>query len=109
MKSSFAEREYKSLKDIRFLMNETGNEFKGNINDFSKNYIHVTLDFGDINGFIEINTLRTDIYEISNDGTRINGRYSKNRYFLGQKLLLKLDRVDFMHQRSFFLIRKIIQ
>mgnify|MGYP001160851110 FL=1 len=109
MKSSFAEREYKSLKDIRFLMNEIGNEFEGNINDFSKNYIHITLDFGDINGFIEINTLRTDIYEISNDGTRINGRYSKNRYFLGQKLLLRLDRVDFMHQRSFFLIRKIIQ
>ena len=109
MKASFAEREYKSLKDIRFLMNQVGNEFGGNINDFSKNYIHVTLDFGDINGFIEINTLRTDIYELSNDGTRINGRYSKNRYFIGQKLLLKLDRVDFMHQQSFFLIRKIIQ
>ena len=106
IRGSLIEREYRVLKNLRYLKSTHLKRFDAYIQEFSKFYIHIHIHIGDISGLIEINNLSTDRYLISSDGMKMRGKYSKSVFSIGQKLLVKLEKVDFAYQKSFFSIEK---
>ena len=106
IRGSLVEREYRVLKNLRYLKSSHLKSFDGYIQEFSKFYIHIHINIGDISGLIEIKNLSSDSYSISSDGMKMKAKYSKATLSVGQKLLVKLEKIDFAHQKIFFLIEK---
>ncbi len=103
-----AERASVKMKQLEFMEKHLGDVFDGYICRIVSFGIFVHLPEFLIDGLVHISGLRDDYYFFEEEGQRLVGQYTDNRYQLGEKVRVKVSRVD-LNERllDFILIGKI--
>ena len=89
-----AERESVKLKQIEYLKSKIGEEFHGVISGIMHFGIFVELSTTLAEGLIKFRDLDDDYYSFDEKNYCITGRRTKKRYRLGDKINVRLIRVD---------------
>ena len=107
--STEAERQSIQVKLLEFfereLKKEKPSEFEAVIMDVKNHGMFVELTKSMAYGLVHISTLRDDLYHLNDDGTAIIGRRSKKRFEVGQKVSVRVSRIDrFKRQIDFAIL-----
>ncbi|MEN8192247.1 MAG: ribonuclease R [Bacteroidota bacterium] len=99
-----AERLSIKLKQIEFLKESIGNDFDGVISGVTNFGLFVELSENLAEGLIRLSDIEDDYYEFDEKNYSLIGRYSKKIYRLGDRITVKLIRVDEEKREIDFLI-----
>lgn len=88
-----AERETDSMKKAQFMAPHVGEEFDGIISSVTKFGIFVELA-NTVEGLVHVNNLRDDYYQYIESHLALVGERTKKIYKIGQKVLIKVTKVD---------------
>lgn len=107
--STEAERESVKLKLLEYFERETERKdktsFEAIITDVKNHGLFIELTESMAFGMIHISTLQDDLYRVTDDGTAIRGRRRRKTYALGQRIQVKVERVDrFKRQIDFRMV-----
>ncbi|MCB1045130.1 MAG: VacB/RNase II family 3'-5' exoribonuclease [Acidobacteria bacterium] len=100
--SEKAERVFVKLKIMRHLMNCVGDEFDGVVTDVKPNGLFVELDDYWVDGLISMDVLSDDRYEYNADDCMLVGLATGKRFTIGDRLRVRIDRVDLVTRRLDF-------
>ncbi|MBN2356245.1 ribonuclease R [candidate division KSB1 bacterium] len=89
-----AERASVKMKQIEFMERHLGDIFDGTICRIVPFGIFVHLPEFLLDGLVHISDLRDDYYLFEEDQHRLVGQYTGNRYKLGEKVRIRVSRVD---------------
>jgi ribonuclease R len=89
-----AERELVEWKKAKFMMDKLGDEFNGLIVSTAKFGFFVELEVLFIEGLVPIETLPGDRYGYQENTRKIVGARTRRRFSIGDKVRVRLDRVD---------------
>ena len=103
-KAAEAERASIKYKQAEFLSDKIGMVFSGVISGVSKWGIYVLIDENKCEGLVPIRTLSDDFYYIDEDNYQVIGRHYGKTYRLGDKIDIKVERVDMMKKQMDFLL-----
>jgi len=99
-----AERSLGQLKKNRFMRNNTKQIFEALIVNFNNQNIFVELTTFPIEGYIPLDTLGKDYFELDQSKYYVIGRRSKQRFSLCQKIPVRVKRI--IHDIEFELVRE---
>ncbi len=99
-----AERVSTKLKQIEFLRDKLGHEFQGVISGITNFGIFVELSENLAEGLVKLRDMDDDYYEYDEKNYSLIGRISKKRYRLGDRVLVKVIRVDEERREIDFLL-----
>ena len=89
-----AEREVEEVKKIEFLKNKKDKEFIGTITGVTSYGFFVEIDEYLIEGLVPIRNLLDDYYSYFEDEYLLRGKNTGNYYRLGDKVIVKIERID---------------
>jgi ribonuclease R len=94
-----AERELVEWKKLKFMADHVGNEFAALIISTTKYGFYVELDEYFVEGFVPLDHIPGDRFEFNENTRRIVGRRSRQEYKIGDRLTVRLDRVNVLAKR----------
>ena len=89
-----AERESVAAKTIRFMQRHVGDVFEGTIGGVTSFGLFVALDGVLAEGLIRLGSLVDDYYLYEADAHAVSGRRTRKRYRLGDRVSVRVVRVD---------------
>jgi ribonuclease R len=89
-----AERTSIKLKQVEYLSNHLGEEFNGVVSGVTNFGMFIELTQNLAEGLVKLSDLEDDFYIYDEKNYSLIGRRTKKRYRLGDKVLVKLIRVD---------------
>ncbi|MCB9538719.1 MAG: ribonuclease R [Myxococcales bacterium] len=101
-----AERTVEALYKALFLAERVGEVFDGTISGLTASGMFVQLDDHAVDGFVHVEQLDDDYYELDDDGLRLMGRRKGGFYQLGDRLRIKVRDVNVRRRRVDFAIEK---
>ena len=97
-----AERELVEWKKINFMAERVGDEFPSLIISTMKFGFFVELAELFVEGLIPIDTLRGDRFSYDENSRRITGSRTKRQFAIGNRVKVRLDRIDAQERRLYF-------
>ncbi len=97
-----AERELVEWKKVKFMIQHVGEEFDGLIISTQRFGFFVELTEMFIEGLVPMDTLGADHYTYHENTRRIIGQRTRKQYSIGDKVRVRLDRVDGVEKRLQF-------
>lgn len=97
-----AERELIELKKIAFMAQHLGNEFDALIISLIKHGLFIELTDLFVEGFVPLESLEDDRYVYRESQRAVVGRRSNRAYRLGDRVRVRLDRIDPAQNRMEF-------
>jgi ribonuclease R len=94
-----AERELIDLKKLEFMADKLGEEYEGVVIHITKEGMFVELIELFVEGFVKVSTLDDDDYQFKERPIGLVGRVSRNVYRLGDRLKVRVDRIDRFRRR----------
>lgn len=92
--ASEAERASIKFKQVQFLEDKIGMEFKGLISGVTEWGIFVELEENKCEGLIRLSDIQGDFYEYDEKNYRVIGRRRKKAYQLGDEIMVRVKRAD---------------
>ncbi len=89
-----AERESVDLKKVEYMERHLGDEFFGTVSGVTSFGIFVLLDEVFVEGLVHVNSMRDDYYVFRQDRYMLVGERSHRTFRLGDRLEIKVARVD---------------
>jgi ribonuclease R len=89
-----AERESTRVKSLRFVMDRLGEEHEGTITGVVPVGVFVELDEVPVDGFVRVGSWVDDDFTMDEAGVRLTGRRTRRRFSLGDKIQVRIARVD---------------
>jgi len=89
-----AERELMEWKKVKFMQDRIGEDFDALIISVTKFGFFVELTDLFVEGLVPLSTLTDDRYTYHENTREIIGQHSRNKFALGQKVRVLLDRID---------------
>jgi ribonuclease R len=92
------------LKAMRvwFMKDRVGEDFDGKVVGVSPYGLRVRLNDFYVEGFLNLSSLTDDYYQYNDRTMRLIGRHTSRSFRLGQKLRLRVDRVDMEEREIIF-------
>ena len=97
-----AEREYKTLKSLKWLKNKDGETLEANIVEISKSKLTVNETLTGINGYLHRKILPMDKYLISGNNMVMLGTNNNQKFSVGQCVNVSVDKIDMILQEVYF-------
>ncbi len=94
IKAAEAERASVKYKQAEFLMDKVGQEFWGLISGVSKWGLFVMLEESHCEGLVANHKMNDDFYVLDNDNYQLVGSKYKKVFRLGDRILVKVSKVD---------------
>ena len=85
-----------SLKKVRKAEDLVGNTYSGFITTVQSYGFFVEIDDLNVEGLVHVSTLNNDWYEYRSRQNLLVGRKSKKSYKIGDKIKVKIDKVDIL-------------
>ncbi len=101
-KAADAERESVKYKQAEYMLEKVGQTFDGIISGVSKYGLFVEVDEVKAEGLVAMDTLRDDFYYLDEDNYQLIGRRFGNTYRLGDRVKIKVKKVDLMKKQMDF-------
>ncbi len=89
-----AEREVIKAMRVWFMENKVGDEYEGVITDITPYGLKVQLKDFFIEGFLHVSYMPDDYYKFDEDRYRLVGRHRKKVFTIGNKINVRIERVD---------------
>jgi len=89
-----AERESVDLKKVEYMERYLGDEFSGTVSGVTSFGIFVLLDDVFVDGLVHVNSMTDDYYIFHQDRYMLVGERSHRTFRLGDRLVIKVARVD---------------
>ncbi len=89
-----AERESTRVKGLRFIADHLGEEHEGTITGVVPAGVFVELEEFPVDGFLRVSSWVDDDFRMDEAGVRLVGRRSRRRFSLGDRITVRLARVD---------------
>ena len=89
-----AERESVDLKKAEYMERHLGDEFTGTIAGVTSFGLFVLLDEVFVEGLVHVNSMMDDYYTFHQDSYRLVGERSRKSFRLGDRLAVRVSRVD---------------
>lgn len=103
-----AERDSVALKKAEFMERHLGEDFDGRISSVTAFGFFVTLDAYHVDGLVHVNALRDDFYRLQEGSYALVGDRGRRRYRLGDRVQVRVARVDKEARHvDFLLLRKL--
>jgi ribonuclease R len=93
-KAQEAERESTRVKSLRFVADRLGEEHEGTITGVVPAGVFVELEEIPVDGFLRVSSWVDDDFRMDEAGVRLVGRRSRRKFSLGDRLTVRLARVD---------------
>ena len=90
---------------MRWLKNQENKILHGIITNIKPSLITLCETSSETTGYIETQTLPRDLYNLSSNRFILLGKFSKNRYEVGQKIDIKIDQIDMLNQHVTFTLQ----
>jgi len=97
-----AERASIKYKQVQFLEDKIGQEFKGVITGVTEWGVYVEIIENKCEGLIRIRDLKDDVYYYEEENYQIVGRKTKNTYRFGDQVNIKIRRADLLKKQLDF-------
>ena len=97
-----AERELVEWKKVKFMADRVGDEFRALIISVTKYGFFVELEELFVEGMVPIDTLPGDRYRYHENVRRIVGERTKRQFAIGERLQVRLDRIDGVERKLQF-------
>jgi ribonuclease R len=97
-----AERELVEWKKVKFMIDRVGDDFAAMIISTTRFGFFVELTELFIEGLVPIETLRGDRFDYNENTRKIIGQRSRKQYSIGDKVRVRLDRVDSVEKKLQF-------
>jgi ribonuclease R len=105
-----AERELVEWKKVKFMTDRVGDEFDALIISTARFGFFVELEALFIEGLVPIDTLPGDRFTYHENVRKIVGERSRRQYSIGDRVKVRLDRVDGVEKKlQFSLVQKVVQ
>ena len=105
LKAKQASRDYTKIKSLRWLKNQENKILHGIITNIKPSLITLCETSSETTGYVETRTLPRDLYNLSSNKLILLGKFSKNRYEVGQKIDIKIDQIDMLNQHVTFTLQ----
>jgi ribonuclease R len=89
-----AERESTRVKSLRFVMDRLGEELEGTITGVVPVGVFVELEEVPVDGFVRVASWVDDDFTMDEAGVRLTGRRTRRRFSLGDRITVRIARVD---------------
>jgi ribonuclease R len=89
-----AERESTRVKSLRFVEDRLGEEHEGTITGVVPAGVFVELEDIPVDGFLRVSSWVDDDFRMDEAGVRLVGRRSRRRFSLGDRVTVRLARID---------------
>lgn len=96
------EREVIDTMRVWFMKDKAGDKFEAKIVGITPYGIKVRLKDFYVEGFLRLSNLTDDFYQYDDRTMSLRGRHTKRAFKIGQKLTLRLDRVDMEEREVIF-------
>ncbi|HPK04354.1 MAG TPA: ribonuclease R [Bacteroidales bacterium] len=103
-KAELAERESVKYKQVEYMMDKIGQEFYGLISGVSKWGIYVEIEENKCEGMISLKYLSDDFYYLDEDNYRVVGQRYGQEYKLGDRLKIRVRKVDMQKKQMDFVL-----
>ena len=97
-----AERELVEWKKVKFMIGRVGEEFAALIISTTRFGFFVELEEMFIEGLVPLDTLQADRFQYHENTRKIIGERSRRQFSIGDKVRVRLDRVDAVEKRLQF-------
>ncbi|MCD4773224.1 MAG: RNB domain-containing ribonuclease, partial [Bacteroidales bacterium] len=97
-----AERASIKYKQAEYLLDKIGQSFDGVISGVSKWGIYIEIVGNKCEGMVRLNDLYDDFYYLDEDNYCVIGSQSGNKYKLGDKVIIKVKRIDLAKKQMDF-------
>ena len=104
-KAKLASRDYIKLKSLKWLERQGDKTFQGIIINIKPTFVTICETVTEIIGYIDVKTLPRDSYAVSSNRLALMGKFSKNRYEIGSKVDIKIEKIDILNQNVSFRIQ----
>ena len=104
-KAKLASRDYIKLKRLKWLDRQGDKTFQGIIINIKPTFVTIYETLTEIMGYIDVKTLPRDSYAVSSNRLALVGKFSKNRYEIGSKVDIKIEKIDLFNQNVSFRIQ----
>lgn len=101
-KAQIAERDSIKYKQVEFLSDKIGQEFKGVISGVSKWGIFVEIIENKCEGMIRLRDLSDDYYYLDEDNYQVIGHNTKRKMKLGDEIMIRIKAADFQRKELDF-------
>ena len=102
LRSQKSEREYHTLKSLRWFKSMIGNVLAGHIIELKLSKITVRESSTGTTGYILKKSLPYDRYSIFDDKFVMKGLFKNTRFEIGQEISMKIDKINLVNQETFF-------
>ena len=99
-----AERESVDLKKAEYMERHLGDEFIGTISGVTSFGLFVLLDEVFVEGLVHVNSMMDDYYAFQEDSYRLVGERTRRTFRLGDRLAVRVARVDKMERHIDFVL-----
>lgn len=89
-----AERDVVSAMKVWFMKDKVGEEYTGIVSGITPQGMKIQLKEIFIEGFVHVSSLYDDYYRFDEKHYRLTGRRTKKSFSIGQKVNVRIDRVD---------------
>ena len=103
-----AEKDYIKLKMAEYMAEHINETFEGALLDIDKEQVFIKLD-NNIKGILDNYSLINSAFEIDYQNKELRCKHSKQKIRLGNKLILKVTRVDIPQKEIYFEIKDIVK
>jgi len=93
-----AEREAIKILQCQYMEKHIGQEFKGIVSGISEYGIYIELTESMIEGMVRLRDLNDDYYILDESNFQIVGRHRKKKYRIGDKVKVKVHKVNTEHK-----------
>lgn len=97
-----AEREYCGWKKVQFMADKLGEEYEGHVTGVKSFGFFVELDPVFVEGLVPVSTLNDDYYRYDEAKHRLVGENTKRAIALGDRVKVKVVKVDLLRRRLDF-------
>lgn len=95
------EREANDIKKAEFMENYLGEKYEGFVSGMCENGFFVQLE-NTVEGFVPLATIKGDYYKYFEDEFTIRGKRYKNKFVMGQKVSVIVDKCDVINGKVDF-------
>ncbi len=94
IRAADAERASIKYKMVEFMLDKIGQEFDGVVSGVTEWGIYVELDDTHIEGMVSLRDMTDDIYIFDEDNYTVEGRITRRRFTLGDRVRISVARAD---------------
>lgn len=89
-----AERDVVSAMKVWFMKDKAGEEYTGIVSSITSQGLKIQLREIFVEGFLHVSSMYDDYYRFDEKNYRLTGRRTKKSFSIGQKVAVRIDRVD---------------